>query len=248
MSSNDVHISIPVCDHEKAVFLSSGGGQRFPQEVCRAFIVANRTAEAGNTEEWHIFDDGSGCGRFFGNLGGMEEFKELAESAYLVLCEIDPNLLLGRGCEGFLAVMYDTAFAYETPLLRSHRSIWGAEGEADTEAMDELFDRWQEAENGRPSYPLHPLRHRLHHNLFTSAMAVIRMIVNPERSLLVGDYNDQLPVAIQDVVESDDGDDGREEKSRTHKQGERRFPGARCYTRMGTVTMTVHGIARNIAS
>ena len=55
------------------------------EEMWKNFIAANRGDEG--TERWHMPKRANACGRFYGDVGGIEEFKRLAESLDLVLCE-----------------------------------------------------------------------------------------------------------------------------------------------------------------
>ena len=60
------------------------------EEMWKNFIAANR-GEDGK-ERWHISKRANACGRFYGDVGGIEEFKRLAESLDLVL----PNWMVSH--------------------------------------------------------------------------------------------------------------------------------------------------------
>lgn len=94
--------------------------------VCKSFREANWELLGGEAPEWQIWDgapDASHFGRFSGEPQGFEEFKSLAESAYLVLCEIDPALP-EEGHTGWLRILHRMASDYPTPLLRSDWGQW----------------------------------------------------------------------------------------------------------------------------
>ena len=159
-----------------------------PRSVCQAFIEANRSQE--RQEEWHVWKDGQACGRFYGNLAGIEEFKRLAESLHLVLCEM---VYQEHGCYercGFLECMermYEAAINYPTPLLRVKFRNWGVdESIHDEKVPDDLAEQVSPAVDDRAPYSLHPLSTYLVHNVFASTVAFIDAMLQPDKALLTG--------------------------------------------------------------
>ena len=173
---------------EKVAIGSPDRSRWEPRSVRQAFIEANRSQES--QEEWHVWKDGRASGRFYGSLAGIEEFKRLAESLHLVLCEM---VYREHGCYercGFLEClerMYETAFKYPTPLLRVKFRNWGVdESIVDEKVLDDLAEQESPPADDRPPYPLHPLCVCLVHNVFTSTVAFIDAIMEPDKALLTG--------------------------------------------------------------
>jgi hypothetical protein len=53
-----------------------------------AFVAANKKPVSGEWQEWHRIRYEAWSARFYGNPAGVEEFKRLAVSLYLILCEM----------------------------------------------------------------------------------------------------------------------------------------------------------------
>jgi hypothetical protein len=186
----------------------------------------------GPAGEWY--------GRFFGCGDGLEEFLRLAESTYLVLCEMELPLRTSTGgWIGFVEFLYELAERQATPLLRATGTMleWGgddwvrdSEEEQPAAAQNEGAD--QAAHDPSPENniiatecPPIPYVQSLRLNLFTCSMAAIQMLLDPESILLVTDMEDgktvsggpKFSVAPAGVEESgtpskDGGDEGESEK------------------------------------
>jgi hypothetical protein len=174
------------------------------QDVCESFRQAFEDRFHDGWEEWHGSGDVPYFGRFFGNSEGLEEFKKLAESACLVMCEIGPTFEnfvypVDLGFHGWLKLLNDMADGYPTPLLRCEYSVWDWD-ESDQARMFEEAERVGTLEDGTP-YPLHPVHWRLAHPLFMSSMAAIELILDADRGLLIGDSTLGLPVSFSGGID-----------------------------------------------
>lgn len=143
---------------------------------------------------WERTPDGSYWGRFHGSRDGLDEFERLAESAYLVLKEFDSELPEGHGYHGWLNVIHDMARDFPTPLLRTRYGVWGIDPQPTDDKFDEVVNLWENSAAAR--FRPHPFFNQLVHNVFTSSMSAIELILSPENALLVGDYLDDLPVVL----------------------------------------------------
>ena len=168
---------------EKIVIASPDPSRWEPHSVCHAFIKANSGQES--QEEWYILKDGGACGRFHGNLAGAHEFKRLAESLYLARREIGD--IKYREESGFLEClrrMYHAAFRDGTPLLRLKSRFWGLDWPLpDEKVLGELLEQMEPPIAGRPPYPAHPLVQYFVHDVFTSAIAFVDSMLDPETAL-----------------------------------------------------------------
>lgn len=107
-------------------------------KVCESFRRAFHGKFGEGWEEWSGTKDCCVFGRFFGDGKGIEEFKRLAESAYLVVCEIDAMDVttdsprgytrdweggpLGYGYYGWLRLLHDMAHGYPPPVRAQPRT------------------------------------------------------------------------------------------------------------------------------
>jgi hypothetical protein len=180
-------------------------------EYWSAFIKVNKE---GNNPMWddsewdrfEVFTDWRYCGRFFGNPSGLEEFKRLADSLCLVLCEFDSSIsswlnvspkdeIRGySGAGGFsdatkpycgtLNILHEMV-GYPTPLLwANHWRLSGVEFECPPNFVAGLSF----ASKPFPSdSTLYLVCTALVNNVFTSTMGAIQNILNPGNMLLVGD-------------------------------------------------------------
>ena len=111
------------------------------KEMWKAFIAANRGDQG--KEEWYIAKRSNVCGRFYGDIGAIEEFKRLAESLDLVLRELDEFYDEDDGETDFyrcLGTMLNASILYRTPLLWARSRTWGIEGEAAEGTEDEMVN------------------------------------------------------------------------------------------------------------
>ena len=158
-----------------------------PRDVCRAFIEANRSMDV--QEEWYLLKDGRVCGRLYGDLTGIKEFKRLGDSLSLAIQEAAVHHALVTSNEdyeyagfcGMLRLMTSTAYYLPMPLLWSRRCRWGT----DEPVLDEgpSSDETVPASGDRPPYPLHPRMVRLVHNVFTSTAAFIDTLIDPMKNV-----------------------------------------------------------------
>jgi len=169
--------------------------ERTTEETWIAFAEAQ--VDSGKVvaewEEWDGPNDGSFYGRFSGDGSGMEDFTDLAESAFLTLCEFDRDSKKTKGFHGWIALLHDMGFKYPTSLLCSDMSVWGLDEEPDLDDLESYTSQWVESE-GQTPYPKHPLCWRLVHNVFVSSIAALRILLEPEMALLVGHSLDDFPL------------------------------------------------------
>ena len=161
-----------------------------PRSVCQTFIEANGGRES-RQEEWYVWKDGKACGRFHGNLAGVTTFKRLAESVHLAQCEIDRrdiDCFENPGFLEWLRRMFYTAHRDPTPLLRLKFGNWGIGWPLPEEKVLEVLAKQMAPPiAGRPPYPVHPPTGHFVHDVFTSAIAFVDFILDPETAFLLGD-------------------------------------------------------------
>lgn len=143
---------------------------------------------------WHE-PHGSCCfGCFYGEDGAVwEDFVRLAESAYLVLRQIDKSLPDDH-FHGWMKVVHAMACGEPTPLLRSSSMVW-QEWKCES-AKD--HERWITPKSGAP-YPAHPVRRTLEHDVITSSMAAIERILDDEDIFPLEPLVPAIPEDNQDV-------------------------------------------------
>lgn len=182
------------------------GAPRLPQESWAAFVAANQNAPSW--ELWEIEPRGDACHRYFGYASGLQEFTQLSESLLIVLCAHRPELDAHKGHHGMIQLVYDMARSFPTALLRSHIHLWGMTdipnlleaGGADE--FDRLVDLWSSSNRSPGSYPIHPYCQFLAHNLFTSTIALIDLVMAPENALLIGEELER-PLLFDEPTEDD---------------------------------------------
>jgi len=164
-----------------------------PSDLWKPFIEATANRETKPSwEEWGI-QDFNECGRFFGCQNGLDEFRRLGESLAIVFGEIDPAFRLPFGATGpvyryytnyeyALAGIHSLAESYPTPLLRLKHRMWDfLDGPLD----EALWHMWSKPNRGETVYPLHPSCLQLAHNVFTSAVAAIDLLLAPGSALIL---------------------------------------------------------------
>ena len=96
------------------------------------------------------------------------------------------------------------AHAYPTPLLRSSFTVWEQTDLLDDDDDPEgYFTAFGETEEGT-RYPLHPYYWKLSHNVVTSSMTAIDLILDEDAALLVGDHTWEFPVTLPHLGEVDE--------------------------------------------
>jgi hypothetical protein len=166
------------------------------EAVYGAFRDADAETFGDQWQEWHGPADIAYFGRFYGSDGqGLDEFRKLAESAYLVLREIDPSLP-DQNYHGWVRMLHTMAHGHPTPLLRSEFDVWQLEGAAESE-----LEKWGTSADG-VRYPLHPFHWALVHDVFASSIAAIDLILDDESGLLVGPFIAEFPISFSTRNES----------------------------------------------
>lgn len=179
-------------------------------DVCKSFRQAFAPKFQDAWEEWHGPADVAFFGRFFGNNEGLDEFKRLAESAYLMVCEIGPDepnfenfvYPVEHGYHGWPKLLNDMAYGYPTPLLRCEVNYW--EVNEQTGIEEEELVRVGTPENGGSPFPLHPFHWRLANSVFTSSMAAIELILDDDRGVLIGDWTWGFPLSFSTSNQEDE--------------------------------------------
>jgi len=167
------------------------------EAVYQSFGDTHTEAFHNQWQEWHGPADIAYFGRFYGSDGrGLDEFRKLAESAYLVLRDIDPSLP-EHGYHGWVRMLHTMAHGHPTPLLRSDFDVWRLEGLA----TDSELEKSGTAEDG-VRYPLHPFYWALVHDIFASSIAAIDLILDDESGLLVGPFIAEFPISFSTRTES----------------------------------------------
>lgn len=122
-------------------------------------------------------------GMWLGEEDGLDVFVNLVESLAMVFRSEEPVI------DGFdidfhrsdwcawLPLLHDWAFNFQMPLLRSDMFLWQAEDES-PEDFYELAEQWQVTSGVQ--YPKHPVVWRLVDNVFTSSIAAIQALLEPE--------------------------------------------------------------------
>jgi hypothetical protein len=151
-------------------------------------------------DHFNVFPDERFCGRFSGNPSGLEEFKRLADSFCLVLCELDSSisswlnvspkdevcgyssLFCYSGAKPYcstLNVLHEM-IGYPTPLLWANHWRYSR---IDFTCPPNIDD-----DSPFPSDPtLSLVCTELVNNVFTSTMGAIQNLLTPGNVLLVGD-------------------------------------------------------------
>lgn len=190
----------PALYHQRFLVPAFGGPSLISDDSFRQFVRASSRNSPNEWSAWERTPDGSYWGRFFGARDGLEEFERLAESAFLILRELDERLSDGHGYHGWLNILHEMAHDYPTPLLRSQRAVWGLDTEPQDHEFSEVVDRWVTETDGGIKFPPHPIVNTLVHNIYTSSMSAIELILDPEKAFLVGDWLDDLPVILRPAV------------------------------------------------
>lgn len=179
--------------------------ERTTKESWKAFVKAE-VPEKEDEDEWDQWGgptDGKFYGRFYGDESGMDEFAVLAESTFLTLCEFDADFQIASqyrrtsdGLYGWMDMLHDMGFKYPTSLLCSENSVWSVDESLDLDDLESYVCQWEVGDDKTP-YPKYPLCWRLVHNVFISSIAALRIIIEPEMALLVGNMIDDLPIPRQ---------------------------------------------------
>ena len=103
------------------------------------------------------------------------------------------------------------AHSYPTPLLRCTLDRWNDKAIVDW-AGDEPDSIGTPKEDGAP-FPLYPLHLALTHNVFTSSIAAIELILDDEGALLIGEWTGGFPVSFSEEDETSTEPDERSERA-----------------------------------
>mgnify|MGYP000857341097 FL=1 len=195
----------PPLYYDRLMAWSPEGQQNISQEAWELFEKANALDEEEAWEEWDGDPAAGFYGRFYGDPAGLDEFRQLAESAYLAVCEMDSTLGEGRGYCGWLNMLYDIAFVYPTPLLRCDLTQWGFDNLGTEDEFDERAAKWSRKQQ---RYPKHPCHWSLIHNLFVSSMTAIQLTLDSGSALVVTSAQlDDFPLKILKRTGPSDGED-----------------------------------------
>jgi hypothetical protein len=164
------------------------------------FAAANSPSSDNGWQEWHGPVEGE-CyewfGRFFGHRDGLDEFRFLANTFYLVLRKLDPKLLEGGGYERLLDMMHQAAASWPTTFLRSTDAEWGLDAQevdaldSDTTTIADLKTIWNKANVGPNGIPffVHPTAMKIEGNLFLAAAQFVKMIGRDDLTLFFSDVH-----------------------------------------------------------
>lgn len=140
---------------------------------------------------WHEPSGARYFGCFYGDNGAVwDDFKRLGGSAYLVLREIQPEVP-DDALHGWMFFLHQLAHRYPTPLLRSNDMEWHF-WECQS---NEDHERWVKPGREVP-YPQHPIQWTLEHDVVTSSMTAIELILDDEKALLISEVAGGLPITI----------------------------------------------------
>jgi hypothetical protein len=199
-------LAYPAIYHQ--MLLVDPGSREMTSESWWAFARANTPAKDGGWQEWHGPVEGKVLdwfGRFYGGAAGLTEFKQLAQSLYLVIQQMDRRLQKKGNYEECLDLLHEVAANWPTYLVRSEEGLWDLEenlGEelADDEDIDEdrvaaIIDQHTRVEEATATddqgveYPLHPFVETIQNNLFSAVGSFIQMILDDEKTLFVSDVH-----------------------------------------------------------
>jgi hypothetical protein len=164
----------------------------------QAFIRANSRAD-GDWQNWSVVPGRLRCARFHGFQKGLDEYLRLAERGYSLLrrlrdCtkdrhDLPTGLVLDLpkklGKDAWTEAIYLTARCYATALLSERSGYWASSGQG-TGSED---DSWTTTEAGE-RYPDHPACEELIHDAFRSSAEAIRLWLDPEQVVTVGEVLD----------------------------------------------------------
>ncbi len=163
-----------------------------PQEW-QAFVTANRKTFG---EGWCIWDgpnDGRFWGRFYGDPGGWDDFRSLAESAFLAVCEFNAHLDRCDGHNGWMEILNELGQNTPTPLLRPKGcAVRQPVTELPADGVLYAVEWAVDPEGNR--YPTTPVCFELAHDVFVSSMAAIRYMIEPGSVLLIGEDIGYSPI------------------------------------------------------
>jgi hypothetical protein len=172
-----------------------------------AFIAENK-ALTGGWEKWDVFPNREGCSRFIGNPAALDVFERWADSAFLLLQTLPGHVgkltLPGNlGRHGWLQVLYESAGAFATPLLRLDYRLWKCPADADAAGLERLaHDCWSTCSEG-DRYPTHPFVQALAHDLFRSSAEAIRLWLHPHVAVRVDGSLCRPPVLLHADADAD---------------------------------------------
>ena len=149
------------------------------REMWIAFIEGHRNRETETWEKMYVTQDGLGCGRFYGDKAGLEDFMRLGESLHLAFCEIDQTFPPFRGIDDCLRIMYGIAYDYPSPLLCHDDGIWGYDKGVPVLSEQDRAALWSTPTSDGQRFPLHPTWYGLANNVYTSAIAAIEAVLHP---------------------------------------------------------------------
>jgi hypothetical protein len=171
-------------------------GEPLTARLLSAFQTAN-TKKGGDWQKWDEFPGGDPCGRFFGFERSLSAFMSMAQRGMEILTRIRElrnaedvflpadftiDLTPYQGHLAWIYLVFETARAYSTPILRTEPCYWGCTGQVN----DEEPQVYAKTEDGI-AYPDHPPLERLSCNLFEASDEAIRLWLNPSEAVTIGD-------------------------------------------------------------
>ena len=175
---------------------------------------------------------------FFRQSSGLEEFRTLAESAWLTLCEFNQHIDPNEGHNGWMGFICTQGQYSPSPLLRRKGcppKLFFFDDKADGIACD---PSWWVDDDGDP-LSADPIYFELAHDVFVSSIAIIRSLLEPESVLLIGETIGYSPSdqpmfeAFQEEVSSDE-DVKCEEEKKTDQPNDTPFDALNSMERPGT--------------
>jgi hypothetical protein len=133
------------------------------REMWQTFLKANPSESWTEWDGPDDLDNERRFGRFFGNPEGLEEFKMLAESGFLIFRKINKTASY-QDHHGWLKMLHEISFYYPT-LFHDYSKIW--KGSVNEKTPDGL-----------------PMYHILAQDLFTCSITAIDLILKLEGLLV----------------------------------------------------------------
>ncbi|MCD0459533.1 hypothetical protein [Roseiconus lacunae] len=198
--------------HERLVPWGGTAPAHVTREEWDTFIELE--SEKLSDDEWWEWDgpcsgspgwNTSFLGRWFGDPEGRDFFFCLVNSTLTVLGNEDvsefPDLEAPfdfRSLNGWIGTLHAWAFRFQMPLLRSEMKVWGQDDQQPS-TFFETVNLWRQMDGGK-RYPAHPVRWVLVDDVFTSSIAALRALLNPD---LVVTTNEPWPLFQSDVEHQD---------------------------------------------
>ncbi len=166
----------------------------------RAFAASRPNKSTSKWEYWHGPRDGTWFGRFFGRQEGLRAFRRLCYSLSMIFPDWHSPLT------DWMEVVHKIAEIYPSPLLGVSHHIWGWPKDISEDndfTADEMGERFlrasafrNEPDSAGVEYPQYPAQRILNFNAFTSSVAAIQIIMEPNLVIPEGQSHDELPIVL----------------------------------------------------